>query len=59
MEPRLSLAGPFPPQMYPYLLGDGLSHDWGARSSTAKVEAPSWQDGENRKKADKINRCTE
>lgn len=21
MEPRLYLAGPFPPQMYPYLLG--------------------------------------
>lgn len=46
MEPRLYLAGQFPPQMYPYLQGEGLANHWRARSPTAKVEAPTWQDGE-------------
>lgn len=46
IEPRLYLAGQFPPQIYPYLLGEGLTNDWRGRSPAAKVEAPTWQDGE-------------
>lgn len=46
MDPRLYLAGQFPPQMYPYFLGEGLTNDWRARSPAAKVEAPTWQEGE-------------
>lgn len=50
MEPRLYLAGPFPPQMYPCLLGEGLTTNWRARSPTAEVEAPTWQDAEKQGK---------
>lgn len=61
MEARLYLAGPFPPQMYPYLLG-GEKEGGGGRLPCRPLlgwKHPLGQMLKSREIADKIDSCAE
>lgn len=62
MEARLYLAGPFPPQMYPYLLGGWVGGDYPVGEPGRPLlrwKHPLGQMLKSREIADKIDSCAE